>query len=50
MAKVPMNNRLLEVFIDEMGVFQLALPAPVPVDEKHYDDLHKQAMAALIAA
>jgi hypothetical protein len=43
------ERQLLDEFL-EKGLFVLSLPAPTPVDPQLYDTLHKQAMAALIAA
>ena len=49
LTKQPIKPHLLEEFLNS-SVFSLSLPQPVPVDEKYYEQLHKQAMAALIAA
>ncbi len=48
-AKAPLAPRLLETFLAN-SVFVLDLPIPAAIDEAHYEQLHKQALAALIAA
>jgi len=49
LTKKPILESVLKVFLED-NIFVLELPKPLPVDEKHYEELHKQAIAALIAA
>ena len=50
-AKQPLDIDLLQIFLDKSnGVFMLQLPMPVAIDKDYYEQLHKQALAALIAA
>ena len=48
-AKVPLVPGLLDAFL-QSSVFLLDLPAPIAIDEAYYEQLHRQALAALIAA
>jgi len=48
-TKQKMDPGILTQFI-ENAVFILYLPAPLPIDRDYYQNMHKQIMAALIAA
>ncbi len=48
-TKSPLSPKLLEAFLKN-SVFILDLPMPVAIDEAYYEQLHRQALAALIAA
>jgi glucose-6-phosphate isomerase, archaeal len=48
-TKTPISSRLLDAFLQN-SVFVLELPMPLPIDEAYYEQLHRQALAALIAA
>jgi molybdopterin-guanine dinucleotide biosynthesis protein len=45
----PISPALLNAFLQQ-SVFVLDLPVPASIDEAHYEQLHRQALAALIAA
>ena len=48
-TRAPLSPGLLEAFLQN-SVFMLELPIPLPIDEAYYEQLHRQALAALIAA
>jgi hypothetical protein len=48
-TKAPITQKLLEAFLRN-SVFVLDLPIPLAIDEAYYEQLHRQALAALIAA
>ena len=48
-TKAPLAPGLLDAFL-QSSVFLLDLPAPIAIDEAYYEQLHRQALAALIAA
>ena len=48
-TKAPISPKLLEAFLRN-SVFVLDLPIPLAIDEAYYEQLHRQALAALIAA
>ena len=48
-TKAPISPKLLEAFLRN-SVFILDLPIPLAIDEAYYEQLHRQALAALIAA
>ncbi len=48
-TKTPISPKLLEAFLRN-SVFVLDLPIPLAIDEAYYEQLHRQALAALIAA
>jgi len=48
-TKAPLSPGLLEAYLQN-SLFMLNLPIPVAIDEAYYEQLHRQALAALIAA
>ena len=48
-TKAPLSPKLLEAFLKN-SIFILDLPIPIAIDEAYYEQLHRQALAALIAA